>query len=370
MKLSADRLGEILNVIAPEKYAAEWDNTGYHINLHQQDITGIMLCLDVTEKIINEAVEQQCNMVVSHHPLLFHPVRSVDNAGYIGKMLHMLISNNISLYCAHTSMDAAPDGLSCYIADIYGLTNRRVIDSTYREQFYKVAVTVPKGSEQLIKDAMARAGAGVLGDYSHCTYSVEGEGTFMPLTGSSPHIGSQNKLEAVDETWIQALCSRENVDMVVTEIKRAHPYEMPAIDVFVLENELEEKVGFGVVGDLPQEMTAEAAAKLLKEKLEIDSVRLAGDPKEAIQCIGICTGAGGDMVAAAQKMGAQLYITGEAKHNYYMERQIGLIEAGHFDTEKCFCALMKRGLQKQLDAVQYNVPVYETKHLNRPYINY
>lgn len=371
MHMSMDKIGMLLGEIAPLHYAEQWDNCGFNVNLHQNEVLGVLVCLDVTPEVINEAVEKKCNLILSHHPLLFDGIKKLDTSEYGGRCMQMLIEHSISLYCAHTNVDVMQGGINTWLADAFLLENRRSL-AAYKTKYYKVAVTVPKGEEQAIKQAFARARAGELGEYTHCTYSVEGEGTFMPKETARPHIGTRGELARVQETWIQALCSEENLDCVLSELKKAHPYEQPAIDVFSLHNVRLGSTGLGVLGTLPEKKKTSELLCSLKEILSTDSVRLRGDLEEEVSCIAFCGGSGGDLIEAAQKGGAQLYVTGEVRHHQYLCEGIQIVEAGHYDTEKCFCQLMAAGLQKKLNELQYNskVPITITQRQKRPYINY
>lgn len=370
MAVNADLITGLIRKIAPEYYAEEIDNNGININLHNENVTGVLVCLDITEEIAKEAAEKNCNYVFAHHPLFFDPISVIDNKTHVGRVAELLIKNDISLYCAHTSTDAALYGLSGYLADIFGLKNRRTLEPTYKSSHCKIAVTAPKEDAQKIRDAFAKAGAGVLDNYSHCTYSMEGVGTFRPNDRANPHIGSANVTEMVEEVLVQALCAEEDVEKTVAAIKAAHPYEVPAIDVFLLMNPELEEAGIGIIGELEEKITAGRAVDMLKEAVGVPSVRFKGDLNGMIRTIAVCGGAGGYLTKTAELMGAELYITGEIKHNHYMESKINLCEAGHFDTEKCFCELFAPRLQKALNDVQCNVPVFITERLERMYINY
>jgi len=370
MPLSMDKLGKMIEQIAPPHLAESWDNTGFNVHLHQNEVTGVLVCLDVSEAVIEEAAEKGYNMILSHHPLLFEGLKIVDNTTYAGGCIAKLLKHGISLYCAHTSMDSAEGGINTWLADLFGLEDRRSLLPS-GSAYYKVAVTVPSQNAESVRAAMGQAGAGALGNYTNCTYRVKGEGTFQPGAGATPFIGSKGVLERVEEEWIQALCAAEKLSEVLDAIRKTHPYEEPAIDVFELKNVDYDNTGLGVVGKLPLPMTAREVLNALKKGIETDSVRFCGELDRKIERIAVCGGGGSQLIPAAQKMGAQLYITGELKHHNYLEQGMALVEAGHFDTEKCFCELFANGLQKALDAVEYSaVPVTVSELLERPYINY
>ncbi|KUJ31627.1 hypothetical protein AR437_05405 [Christensenella hongkongensis] len=370
MSVTLEQVGALIEKMAPQKFAEDWDNTGFNLNLHNRDITGIYICLDVTQEAIRDAADKKCNLIISHHPLLFRAVKRLDNAEYEGKCIQLLMREGISLYCAHTSIDRAPKGINSWLADIFNLGNRRYLSDEIREPYYEVAVHVPQEQAAQVRDAMTAAGAGRLGDYSDCTYSIEGNGTFRPDANAHPFIGTANQMETVKEIRISSICKKSRLVGVIAAIRSAHPYEEPAISVLTTEEPVGIEAGLGVVGDLPAKMTAKKALDILKKALHTDSVRVAGDLESEVGRIAVCGGAAGEFADAAKEKGAQMYITGEIKHNFYAARNgIILVEAGHFDTEKCFCEGYAQGLQNLLNDVNYNIAIY-VENLRRPYVNY
>lgn len=369
MSISLKELELLIETLSPREYAYDWDNSGFNINLNNAEVTGIMLCLDVSEEIIEEATAKKCNLIISHHPLLFHAAKQINSETYQGKCIAALIRNDISLYCAHTSMDTAPQGINRYLADTLGLRNQEYLEETNVGRYFEVAVHVPESHVDKIRSAMSKAGAGNIGDYSECTYNIAGKGTFRPNDQANPYIGSSGNLETVDEVRVSAVCPECRLAAVLSAIRNVHPYEEPAISALVVSEPRSVNAGLGIVGDLEKATAASDVILEIKKKLEIDCVRAAGDLGRMISRVAVCGGAAGDMEALAKEKGAQLYLTGEIKHNFYMEAQdMVLIEAGHYDTEKCFCKLYAEGLQKLLDDVNYNVAIYIAS-LHRPYVN-
>ncbi len=370
MSVTLEQMGTLLEDLAPRVFAEEWDNSGFNVNLHQSNIKSVMICLDVTREVIEQATEKKCGLIVSHHPLLFRAIKQVDTDSYEGRCLKMLIENGISLYCAHTSMDSAPEGINTWLADVFELQNRRYLQAGLTQHFYEVAVHVPREQADAVRRAMTSAGAGELGNYSGCTFNVIGEGTFLPGVGAAPYIGREGQMEQVEEVRISAVCAADKLDDVLRAVRGVHPYEQSAISVFRTEEPQKLRSGLGIVGDLPQKLRAKEVLDRLKDALTTDNVRVAGDIEGMIGSVGVCGGAAGEFWKEAAAMGADIFITGEIKHNHYIERKnIILAEAGHFDTEKCFCALYAQGLQKRLNDVNYNIAIY-VENLQRPYINY
>lgn len=370
MPVTLEQVGAILENIAPVNFAEDWDNSGFNVNLHNTDVSGVMICLDVLPEIIKEAAEKGCNLIVSHHPLLFRATKKIDSETYEGKCVRMLVERGISLYCAHTSMDSAPGGINTWLADQFALTDRCYIQTGTTEHFYEVAVHTPRDYAEEVRRAMASAGAGKLGKYTECTFYIDGKGIFRPEHDASPYIGQEGKLETVDEIRISSICSEVDLQKVLHAIREVHPYEVPAISALKTDEPQYVSSGLGIVGDLPEPSRTTDILDRLKEILQTDSIRVAGRTDGKISRIGVCGGAAGDFAGASRSKGAELFITGEIKHNEYMAHMdIILVEAGHFDTEKCFCQLYGRGLQKWFHDVNYNIAIYVT-NLRRPYVNY
>jgi putative NIF3 family GTP cyclohydrolase 1 type 2 len=201
-------------------------------------------------------------------------------------------------------------------------------------------------------------------------FLASGEGRFRPLAGSHPFIGQPGELETAEETKIEAICAAERTEEAVAQMKAAHPYEEVAYYVAQLQNNRTVEAGLGVLGEFEEEITLADAAEMVKEELRTDHVRVSGNLRQKIKKAGVCGGSAGELIPLAAKTGAQLFITGEVKHSAYVAGgSMALIEAGHYDTEKCFVPLMSQGLQKRLDALQYNVCVFMTETERRPYSN-
>ncbi len=365
---NVDEIKRAIERIAPPEYAADWDNCGFQVNLHNET-EGVLVCLDVTEDIIEEAREKGCGLIVSHHPLLFKGIKRVDSRSYHGGCIAGLTACGISLYSAHTSADSAPRGINMYIAELLGLKNARFLLPEVRERFYKVAVAVPVENADDIRATLIAAGAGRLGNYSGCSLSIDGMGSFMPDEAANPHIGNTGVQEFVEETWIQALVAEGDLTAVLAALRRAHPYEEPAIDVFCLNGPEFVKSGSGVMGELDGAVCAAEFLQRLKTALGTDSVRFSGDLDMMVRRIALCGGAGGDFISCAESAGADIYITGEIKHNQYYETGMALCEAGHFDTESCFVRMMADGLQNAADTLQYKLNVIISDIMRRPFVN-
>lgn len=369
MPVSMKMIEKMIEDFSPVRFACDWDNSGFNINL-DHDVENVLVCLDVTWEIIEEAAKKNCGLIISHHPLFFKNLRNIDASSYEGNMAVQLIRRGISLYCAHTSMDSSPEGINTHLAELLGLQNACFIQPMTVKKYNQIGVYVPEGYVDAVARAMGDAGAGLLGNYRDCVFLSEGQGRFRPLAGANPFIGKSGIPEKVAETKIEAICADELTDRVVREMKTVHPYEEIAYYVTELSNKRTAESGLGVIGEFEGEITLAEAAGLVKERLQIDHVRVSGAADKIVKKAGVCGGSAGDLIPHAAQMGADLFITGEVRHNQYVAMtDMALIEAGHFDTEKCFIQLFSQGLQKRVNALQYNLSIFMTENQKRPFIN-
>ncbi len=370
MAATMKQIEAVIEEFAPLRYACDWDTSGFAVNLGNR-AENVLVCLDVSDAVAEEAQAKNCGLIVSHHPLFFKGLKNIDASTREGRLAAKLIGSGISLYCSHTSMDSAPEGINMFLAKRFGMQNRRFMEPVAKKKYCQIGVYVPEGHVNTVADAMGQAGAGLLGNYRDCVFMTGGEGRFRPLAGANPFIGQTGNLEVVNETKIEAICAAELAEEAVARMKAVHPYEEAAYYVAELQNNREVEAGLGVLGEFEEEITLGDAAEMVKEELPTDHVRVCGNLRQRIRMAGVCGGSAGDLIPLAAQMGAQLFITGEVKHSAYVAGwSMALIEAGHYDTEKCFVPLMSQGLQKRLDAVQYNVCVFMTETERRPYSNF
>lgn len=370
MPASMKQIEAIIEDIAPLRFSCDWDNSGFAVNLCNT-VRNVLVCVDVSESVIDEAMEKKCGLIVSHHPLFLKGIKNIGLQTREGRMVERLLRAGISLYCAHTSMDSAPEGINVHLAKRFGMKNRRFIEPVGFAKYNHIGVYVPEGFVDAVADALGHAGAGMLGNYRDCVFLTAGEGRFRPLAGAKPFIGSIGALENVDEIKIEAICAAELTEQAVQEMRAAHPYEEAAYYVTEMQNSRAATAGLGVLGEFEEEITLMDAAEMVKEELQVDKVRVSGELLRKIKTAGVCGGSAGDLIPSAARLGAQLFITGEIKHSAWIAAgNMALIEAGHWDTEKCFVPLMLQGLQKRADALQYSVSVFSAEAETRPYSNF
>ena len=326
----------------PLNLAYDWDNVGLLVGDSNQDINKIMVVLEANEKVIDEAIEKNVDLIITHHPFIFSKLNKLVTTDFKGNLIHKLIRNNISIYSMHTNFDIAFDGLNDYFVEILNLQNTKILDITNKESLYKLAVYVPKTHVDAVRIAIGNAGAGHLGNYKECSFSIEGEGRFKPCEGANPYIGKEGGLESVHEIKIETIVTQRVLGGVISAMLKAHPYEEVAYDLYKLENK-GPSVGLGRYGKLNESITLKELCLDLKSKLNMEHIRVVGDLDDKINKVAIVTGSGADMVKKAYKAGCDVLITGDMKyHDAQDSIDMGMkvIDCGHFDTEKVFADIM------------------------------
>ncbi|MFC7320903.1 Nif3-like dinuclear metal center hexameric protein [Halobacillus campisalis] len=341
--VTASDIIKSLEEIAPKEYAFDWDNVGLQVGSLKQPVKKVMITLDVLENVVDEAIEQGADMIVAHHPLLFIKLNEINLDTPKGRAIKKLIQHNITVYASHTNLDVAEGGVNDAMAELLGIENLKPLIESNNEELVKLTVFVPESHTDYVRDAISEAGAGHIGDYSHCTYQVSGEGTFKPLEGSNPLIGSQGDLEKVKEDRLETILPKEKVDTVIHSMRKAHPYEEAAYDVFPLLNE-GQKRGVGRIGDLSSEMTLHTLCELVKEKYQVPKLRFIGEPDQKVRRVALLGGSGEKYHGAALAKGADVYITGDMTFHLAQEaweNGLMVIDPGHH-VEKVVNPVLKK----------------------------
>ncbi|MGI6003811.1 MAG: Nif3-like dinuclear metal center hexameric protein [Christensenellales bacterium] len=358
---------DIMQAWAPLSMAEDFDNSGLMVGWQGAAVTKIAVTLDATMQACRQALESGADMIIAHHPLFFGGGRKrfIDEDDDARAAL-FCARHGISLYAAHTNLDKCVCGVNDALCDVLCWRAEGPL-SAGRGRLYKLVVYTPKDHVRAVENALFENGAGHIGRYSHCGFSVEGAGSFMPLEGTDPFIGRQHEISRVEEVRLESVVSEAALECVVRAMKEAHPYEEVAYDVFRLEADRAEKWGLGRIAVLEKEKTLRQVALDIKEKLNAPSVRFSGDPDTRITRMALCGGSAGEYAALAKEMGADAYLTGEAKHHELLGAQsagIPVLIAGHFETEAVIVPVIVQTLQKSLDALKCNVTVSSLKLYN------
>ena len=353
--LRAKSIIKILDNWAKPYLIDNWDNTGFQIGNPNKDVKKILLALDLDNKVLEKAKEIKTDMIITHHPIIFKPLTKITTTDYQERLIYDIIKEGIVVYNAHTNLDLANGGVNDILAELLGLEDVDVLNTSYIEPLYKIVVYVPKSHSHKVRSALGEAGAGWVGNYSHCTYNSKGIGTFMPRDGTNPFIGETNKLEKVNEVKIETIMEDKNLKKVLNKMIKVHPYEEVAYDIYPLKNKGKE-YGYGRVGNI-KEMLLSSFLDLVKERLDVNPIKVYGYKNKDIKRVAICGGSGASFINDAYKKNADVYVTGDIKyHDAQLGHQLGLVvvDANHYDTEKIILSKLKDYIH---DNIQSSVEV-------------
>lgn len=344
------KIATYMEELAPLAWAESWDNVGLQVGDPGRPARRILVALELTGGVAEEALQAQADLVVVHHPPVFRPLKSLRFDTPSGMRLEKMIRQGISVYAAHTNLDQAEGGTNDTLAALVGLEQPEVLLRAGEEKYLKLVVFVPRGHEDAVRDALARAGAGHIGNYSHCTFQTEGTGTFLPLEGSNPYLGQQGKLERADELRLETILPESRAHQAVRAMIAAHPYEEVAYDLYPLANPGRTR-GHGRIGRLERPATLGALAGRLKEALGLPGVRLVGDLACPITTASVGAGSGGSLVPHAARRKADVLVTGDVGyHDAQDAADAGLciIDIGHYGSEALVVPPLANYLRRRL----------------------
>ncbi len=359
MPLPIGTLISYIEALAPRRLAQDWDNTGLQLGSFDATVEKILVALDVDDAVIDEALSLGAGLIISHHPLIFRPLNSLRTDLPQGRLLCRALAAGLAVYTAHTNLDAATGGVNDRLAELLGLRETEVINVTARETYEKIVVFVPCGHEDNVRRAMAAAGAGWIGNYSHCSFQAPGTGTFLAHDGTNPFIGEQGKLEKVPELRLETIYPSQLRNRVVAAMLRAHPYEEAAYDIYRLQNE-GRPCGIGRVGRLSSSLTLSDFCRVVMEKLDVSTLRVTGDSDLKIKKVAVCGGAGADLIKSAHYAGADVLVTGDLKYHEAREAAaagLAVIDAGHDATERIIVPVLCDYLRAKISEGGYEAEV-------------
>jgi dinuclear metal center YbgI/SA1388 family protein len=335
-----------LGELAPWELAEEWDNSGLQVGDRDLPVEKVAVALDPGPDEISGALGRGARLLVTHHPLLFHPLRTVDLGEPGGELLASIIRGGLSVVSVHTNLDAAPGGLADLLARRLGLTEVASLAPPHEPAYMKLVVFAPDEAAGAVATAMKEAGAGLIGRYRGCVFASRGTGFFTPLPGASPAMGRVGTEERVAEVRLEARTLRRRAGEVVAAIRRVHPYEEPAIDLNPILG-CEAGAGLGRVGN--RELSPARLIAEVKRSLKTATVRTVGKPPRRIERVAVLPGSGGDYIGRARAAGADVLVTGEVRYHQALEaaaRGPWLLEAGHRVTEAPAVGLLARHLRR------------------------
>lgn len=362
-------LVDAMETIAPLKNAEHWDKVGLQVGFPNRHIQGpIFLTIDLTERVLDEALKLGAGAIVAYHPPIFSPLDAITSATHTQRIIMGAIEAGIAIYTPHTALDAMIDGVTDWLCEGIsaepGCAAHRTIHGDCRalvpsiggdtEREVKVITFVPTKQVDQIRNALGTAGAGGMGNYQLCSFSTPGEGTFLPLKGARPSVGEIGSLERVKETRIEMVCSKRALALVIETLKEFHPYETPAYDIVELIPEPVRRIGAGRRLVLDQPATIHQLSARLKSHLDRSRIRYSltdNDENQLFQTIAVVPGSGGSMADIARQDGCELIITGEMTHHAILaarQRGLSVLLAGHTNTERGYLPRLRAKIIKHL----------------------
>jgi dinuclear metal center YbgI/SA1388 family protein len=320
--------------LTPPALAEGWDNSGLQVGDPAAEVGRVLVALTPLPEVFEEAEETGADFLLFHHPLIFSPLKSVNTGAYPGNLVARAISKNLTVYAAHTSYDAAPDGVSVALAAATGLRGPLQIVSP-RGAIRKLAVFVPVEHAEAVAEALAGAGAGRIGDYTRCTFRSSGTGTFLPGEESNPYLGERGRLERVEEVRLETVVPSHQARAAVDAATTAHPYEEVALDVYPVEG-FPEGCGYGRIGTLPEPLGPEELGEHVSRSLGFPVRLVSEGDRGDIQRVAVLGGSGGSFIPEVAASGAHAYVTGDLDyHDALLAESLGLaaVDAGHAATE-------------------------------------
>jgi dinuclear metal center YbgI/SA1388 family protein len=329
--------GEIFNYLenwAPVATAWEKDNVGLQVGTAERKIKNILLSLDLNMNVVNEAIKKDCNLIITHHPLLFKPLKKIDTGrNNTSILIEKLIKNDITLFSAHTNLDFTKDGVSFELAKTLKLKNIRFLANLKLLQ-YKLIIFVPDNHLESVANVVFENGGGIIGEYSHCSFRTKGEGSFKGSEKASPSIGKKLNYEKTDEVKLEVLVDSWKLEKVLSSVRKVHPYEEMAYDVYPLNND-NINYGAGAIGETNESMNQSKFLEHVSNCLKIKNFRYTDGKGKQIKTVAVCGGSGSEFVAEAIKHNADAYITADIKYHTFFDNNgiLLLIDAGHYETE-------------------------------------
>jgi dinuclear metal center YbgI/SA1388 family protein len=361
--MNVETVAAALDRIAPLRHAAEWDNVGLLVGMPQWSAQHVLLTIDLTEPVLEEAIASNISMIVAYHPPIFHAIKSLNDATPASRIALRTANAGIAVFSPHTALDAASGGVNDWLAqglgtgEVYALEPAE--DLPPSEQC-KIVTHVPQESVEAVRDSLASSGAGRIGLYEYCSFELHGRGTFVGGEGTNPAVGESGRLHYVEEVRLEMVCPRSALASAVLALKQAHPYEEPPIEIHPLLARPQRHAGLGRRVRLDSGTTLKPLLKGLKQHLGRSELRVAlgYEAPDAYQTIGLCAGAGGSLLPAALAEGCQMFVTGEMTHHDVLSAQAAnctVVLAGHTNTERGYLKLLCKRLQSEVQGIEVRI---------------
>jgi dinuclear metal center YbgI/SA1388 family protein len=359
MATTVAQIVKLIDELAPSNLAASWDNVGLQIGSRGWPVNKVWTALDPLPEVVAKACANEVDLLVTHHPLFFKPLKRIDCESTAGRIIELALTAKLAVFCAHTNLDSVAGGINDILAERMGVAQLRVLDTPPDANVSKLVVFTPETHVRAVMDALFAAGGGRIGNYSGCSFRSAGTGSFLPGEEARPFVGEVGALNEVAESRIEVLIPNHKLDRLVAAAQKVHPYETMAHDVYPL-NARDDRQGLGRVGSLAAPILLKDFSKKLKTALNLKMVKITGAADKSIRTVALCSGSGGSLLPAAIASGADAYVSGDLGYHTARDAQqagIALVDAGHFGSEHIIVDALASMLRKAVDAKGLQVGV-------------
>ena len=323
-----------LDSVVPLSFQEGYDNSGLQVGQPDKAVHSALITLDVTEEIIDEAINEGCDIIISHHPVIFGGIKKITDGPLAGRIIFRAIKNDIAIYSAHTNLDVVNNGVSMKMAGKAGLLNIKVL-TPLKNRLLKLVTFIPEDHFAKVSEAIFNTGAGTIGNYDNCGYSAAGTGSFRAGEGTNPFVGEKGSVHFEKEVRFETILFSHQKDTVVNALLAAHPYEEPAYDIYSLEND-NINIGTGCLGELNEPLGEKDFLEMISVVFDARGIRHTRLMGRTIKKVALCGGAGSSLLGAAIAARADAFVTGDIKYHAYFEAadKILLVDCGHYESEK------------------------------------
>ncbi|MGB7394394.1 MAG: Nif3-like dinuclear metal center hexameric protein [Pricia sp.] len=362
--MTVKEITDLLEELAPLRYAEDFDNVGLLVGNSRTEVKGILISLDTLEEVVDEAIAHDCNLIVSFHPIIFGGLKKLTGSNYVERTVIKAIQNNIAIYSMHTALDNVSDGVNGKICEVLGLENPQILIPK-KDSLEKLVTYVPREDAEALRASLFTAGAGNIGKYSDCSFSIEGTGSYKAGTEAHPVKGEIGKTHREAETQINVLYSKIHRSSILQALFKNHPYEEVAYEILSLQN-TDQNLGMGMVSELAEPMKEKEFLLQVKQKMNVSVVRHSRLLGQKVRKIAVLGGSGAFAIEAAKASGAQVFITADIKYHefYKAEGRIVIADIGHYETEQFTKNLLVDYLRKKIPNFAIRLSESKTNPIN------
>tara|TARA_R110002096_G_scaffold436050_1_gene666112 strand:+ start:51693 stop:52787 length:1095 start_codon:yes stop_codon:yes gene_type:complete len=353
-----------LETLAPPSLQESYDNSGLIVGDKSTNVSQVLICLDITEELIQEAIDKSCNLIIAHHPIIFSGIKKLNGKNYVERCIIKAIKNDIAIYAIHTNLDNVLNGVNFEIGKRLGLKNMKILDPKAKT-LKKLVSFVPTGHKDEVLNALFAEGAGVLGNYSEASFQSKGMGTFKANEEAKPFVGKKDHRHEEEEIRIEVLLKSSLESKVVNALLKAHPYEEVAYEIYAIENK-DNTIGSGMIGELEEETDALEFLQNIKKVMAADCLRFTNIHKKKIKKIAWCGGSGSFLLSKAIAAGSDLFMSSDFKYHQFFDadNQIIIADIGHYENEQYTINLIANELKKKFSTFAFLLTDTNTNPIN------